>query len=78
MGDLGEILNKRQFQEPPEVKAIKEYIGKHFKATVRISVTPESIVVIAGSSSLANALRLSSRQISTECGVDRPLIFRIG
>jgi hypothetical protein len=78
MGDLADILNKKNFAEPPEIMAIKKYVSDHFQAEVSIVVQPTAIVIKTTSSALANTLRLNTQQLIDSCNITKQLIFRIG
>jgi hypothetical protein len=78
MSDIADILARKQFSEPPEIAAIKKYVKENFNAEISISLKPDAIVVTAGNSSLASALRLSSEKIKVTCQLTKPLVFRIG
>ena len=67
----------KDFDEPPEVSAIKKYVYDTFKKTVSVKVGDKDIAIITGSASLSNALRLKSPEIKRRCQIEKRLTFRI-
>jgi len=79
MDSLFDILSKRQMDEPPEIRIIKDYVRLHFKETVGVMVRERDIVITVRSSALAGVLRTRAYDIAKEIGnSDKRLIFRIG
>lgn len=79
MDSLFDILSKRDFDEPPEIKAIKGYIREHFKESAGVQVRERDIVITVRSSALAGALRTRAYDIMKLLETnDKRLIFRIG
>ena len=78
MDSLHSILSRKDFDEPPEVAAIKKYVRDNFKTEVSVLVRQNDIVIGVPNASLANSLRLRSPDIKRRCQVDKKLLFRIG
>lgn len=80
MDSLFDILSKRQFDEPPEIRIIKNYVRDHFKAPAGVQVRDQDIVITVRSSALAGALRARTYDLTKQLGGDaaKRLIFRIG
>lgn len=78
MDSLGSILGSKDFDEPPEVQAIKKYVQDEFKSEVSVMVRERDIVVGVSSAALANSLRLRSPDIKRRCQLTKRLTFRIG
>lgn len=74
---LGNLLDASKFAEPPEIKQIKEYIRKNFKAEAQVAVGPRQIVILVASAALAGALRLQLYQLQQLCETDKRLVIRI-
>jgi hypothetical protein len=78
MDNLGDILGKKQFDEPPEIKIIKKYVADNFKSTVSITVKPKTIIISASNAALAGTLRMHIHELSELCKTDKRLAIRIG
>ena len=85
MDSIADLLAKRQPQEPPEIRVIKDYIREQFQTTAGILVRERDIVITVRSSALAGALRMHAHHISRAlqpfAAPDAPpkrLIFRVG
>jgi hypothetical protein len=78
MDSLNDILGKKDFDEPPEIRSIKKYVQDEFKTVVGVQVRERDIVIQVPSASLANTLRLRSPEIKRRCQLDKRLTFRIG
>lgn len=55
--DLKSILKNKNYNEPPEVEAIKLFVEKHYEGrTVDIKVTPNAFIITTGSGAFASSL----------------------
>ncbi|HSX31274.1 MAG TPA: hypothetical protein VLE99_05130 [Candidatus Saccharimonadales bacterium] len=75
---LGDILARRDFDEPKEVRAIKEYVRRYYEAEVKVTVQPHAIVVAARSAALIGSLRLNLPKLQAAAGTDKRLMLRVG
>jgi hypothetical protein len=79
MDSLNDILALKDFDEPAESVAIKNYVREQFNKTVTVTVHEREIIIAAPSAALANTLRLRTLELRKLLGGDkRRLIFRIG
>jgi len=78
MDALGDILRRRDMDEPPEIRAIKEYVRRYYEAEVRVTMQPHAIVVTARSAALIGSLRLNLPKLQTAAGTDKRIMLRIG
>jgi hypothetical protein len=78
MDSLTSILSGKNFDEPPEVSAIKKYVLDKYGASVGIRVRERDLVIIVPSAALANTLRLAGPELKRRCQVDKRLTFQIG
>ena len=74
---LFDILQNKNFDEPPEATAIKKYVQEKYKKSVAVTVREKDITVTAQSAAFANALRMQWRQLQQAAQTDKRLIFRI-
>lgn len=77
MDSLFNLLDKKDFEEPPEMLAIKRYIKNKFGADVGVQLRERDVVISVNSSALANTLRLNGPDIKRNCNVTKRLTFRI-
>ena len=78
MDGLGNILKYKNFDEPPEVRAIKEYVRRYYEADVRVQVQQHAIVVSARSAGLIGSLRMNLPKLQAAAGTDKRILLRIG
>lgn len=74
---LADLLQKRGFEEPPEVQIIKNFIRERFGADASVTVQQRQIIIGVSGSSLAGALRMQLHELAKLCGTDKRLIIRI-
>lgn len=74
---LGDILLNKNFDEPLEATAIKEYVLVRYRKSVAVTVREKDIVVLAQGAAFTNALRMQSRQLQKAANTTKRLIFRI-
>jgi hypothetical protein len=74
---LFDILKNRDFDEPAESVAIKQYVQEHFSETVAVSVRERDIIIETSSAALAGTLRMHQVQMKKAAATDKRLILRI-
>lgn len=74
---IADLLGKRDFDEPPEVRLIKDFIRKRFDVDVSVSIRPSQIIIGVTSSALAGALRMHLHELQRLIASDKRLIIRI-
>lgn len=74
---LFDILKNRDFDEPAESVAIKQYVQEHFDETVAVSVRDRDIIIECPSAALAGTLRMHQIQMKKAANTDKRLILRI-
>ncbi len=72
---LFDILQRKDFSEPPEIAAIKGYIQEHFHAGSEVLPREHEIIIVVTSASLASTLRCRSANQQTSGFSDR-LIYK--
>jgi hypothetical protein len=77
MDSLDSILKHKDFDEPPEMVAIKKYVQDEFQTAVGVQVRDKDIIIEVNSAALANTLRLRAPDIKRRCQLDKRLTFRI-
>lgn len=74
---IGDILPKGRYDEPPEVKIIKDFVMSKFQQPVNVIIQQTNIVIQVKSAALAGALRGQLHIIQDKCQTDKRLIIRI-
>jgi len=77
MDSLNDILKIKDFTEPNESLAIKNFVKKRFDEDISIKIQNDTIIVTSTSSSLADSLRQLSPHIQQIAKTTKKLIFRI-
>jgi hypothetical protein len=78
MDGIADILRRKDFDVPPEVQAIKEYVRRNYKHEVQVTVLPRSIAISARSAALIGTLRLNAPALQKAAETDKRLVFRVG
>lgn len=78
MDSLLSILGNKNFDEPPEIAAIKKYVQDEFHAEVAVQVRDKDIIIAVPSAALATTLRLRGPEMKRRCQLEKRLTFRIG
>ncbi len=78
MDSLHDLLGRKDFDEPPEVAAIKKYVREQFDEAVAVTVREREIIIAAPNAALANTLRLRVLALRRITGENKRLVFRIG
>lgn len=77
MDSLEEILASKNWDEPPVVAAIKKFVQKKYNASVGVQLANEQIIITAGSSSLASAIRSNLSELAKIADTNKKLVVRI-
>lgn len=75
---IQDLLANKNFDEPSEIKTIKEFVSKNYDQTAKVSINQTSIIINVPSASLAGALRLRLHELQRLCDTDKKLVIRIG
>jgi hypothetical protein len=78
MDSLFDILGHKDFDVPPEVVAIKQYVKDEFNEDVEVIVREKDIVIAGRSAALISTLRLRGPDIKKAAKTTKRLGFRIG
>lgn len=78
MDSLFDILKRKDFDLPPEVAAIKQYVRDEFQAEVEVQLRDKDIIIAGRSSALIGTLRLRGPQIKKAAQTNKRLVFRVG
>ena len=74
---IADLLARKDFDEPPEMAAIKSFVRENFDEDCEVLVRERDIVLTVRSSSLANALRLKVNDLRKAATTEKRIVFRI-
>jgi len=74
---LADLLANKDFDEPEEMKAIKQYVQKNYQVDVEIQLRDKEIIVTTPSAALANTLRLKLPELRKAAATDKRIVLRI-
>lgn len=74
---LLDILAHKDYDEPPEIAAIKQYVTDHFGEAVEVISRERDITITSSSAALAATLRYHVRPLQKTANTTKRLIFRI-
>lgn len=80
MDSIADILARKDFSPPDEVKAIKAYVAEHYDnhdVNVKIA-NQEEIVILSRSASLIATLRLNAPALEKAIATKKRIRFMIG
>jgi hypothetical protein len=74
---LADLLAKKDFDEPPEMQAIKQFVADRFQEDVEVLVRERDIIVTTSSAALASTLRLNVTELRKIAETEKRITFRI-
>lgn len=74
---LGDLLANKDFDEPAEMRAIKQFVQKNYKVDVAVQMRDKEIIVTTASAALANTLRLKLPELRAVAATDKRIVLRI-
>jgi hypothetical protein len=77
MDSLYDLLAGKDFDEPPEIAAIKDYARQQYNSEVQVQIRDQDILVKVPSASLASRLRFDVPKIKAAAKTDKRITFRI-
>lgn len=78
MDTLGDLLPKKRFEEPPEVRIIKAFVHDKYQQAAVVTVQQQQIIIHVKSAALAGALRHELHHLQELCQTTKRLVLRIG
>jgi len=78
MDSLQEILGKKNFAAPDEVKAVKDYMQRRYKSDCSIQIQRDTLILKVPNSSLASTVRLEQNRLIDACHLKKRLVIRWG
>jgi hypothetical protein len=74
---LQDLLGKRSYDEPAEIRIIKDFLRTHYKADCSVSMNQRQIIITVHGASLAGALRMRLHELQALCQTQKRLVIRI-
>ena len=74
---IGDLLQKKQFDEPDELLIIREFLRENYQVTCQLTVQTRQIVIAVKGASLAGAVRMRLHELQALCQTDKRLVLRI-
>lgn len=74
---LGDLLQHRDFNQPKEVKIIKDFVRDRFKSEASVIMRQNQIIIAVQGAALAGTLRMHLHELQKLCQTDKRLIIRI-
>lgn len=74
---LFNILAHKDYDQPPEIVAIKRYVSDHFQEAVEVVVREREIIVTTQSAALAGTLRMHIRALQKAAQTTLRIVLRI-
>lgn len=74
---LADLLANKDFDEPAEMRAIKQFVQKNYQADVEVQIREKELIVTTTSAALANTLRLKLPELRKAAATDKRIVLRI-
>jgi hypothetical protein len=77
VSNIGDLLDHSRFEEPPEVRIIKQFVKEKFGTEPAVSLQTSQIIIGVPNAALAGALRMHLHELSEACHTKKRLVIRI-
>lgn len=77
MDSIKDLLTKKEFEQPDEIKQIKDFVKAKFDEEPSVKLTKNSIIITVSSAALAGALRMHMHHLAKDLRTEKKLILRI-
>lgn len=78
MDSIKQLLTQKDFEQPDEIKLIKDFVKSKFDEEPDVKITKNSIIISVSNASLAGALRVHLHHLAKDLQTDKKLLLRIG
>lgn len=75
---MSDLLGKRNFSEPPEIKQIKDFVQAEIGIIPKVDINTESFVIRVTSAAAAGALRIKLFKLQEQLDSKKRVVIRIG
>jgi hypothetical protein len=77
MDSLYDLLAGKDFDQPPEIEAIKQYVRERYAKEVSVTIRDKDIVIGVPGASLASRLRYDLPKLKEAVETDKNIVLRI-
>ena len=74
---VADILGSRNYDEPPEVQIIKDFVQVKFKSPAAVTIREHQIIITVQGAALAGSLRMHLHELKKMCRTEKRLVIRI-
>ena len=78
MDSLANLMKDRKPQEPPQLKALRDYVKNNHNSEIKTSISQFGYTIIVPNAPLASTLQMEVPKIKVSCNLDKKLFIRIG
>lgn len=75
---LGDLLSNKAFQEPPEIKQIKDFVKAELNIEPRVSISQNLLIVRVPGAAAAGVLRTKLPALQAQLATKQRIVIRIG
>lgn len=75
---IGDILGNKKFSEPPEIKAIKEFVTNLIGTSPSVKISNDHLIINVPSAAAAGVLRFQLVNLQQKLNTKKRIIIRIG
>jgi hypothetical protein len=77
MDSIKDVLTRKDFEQPDEIRQIKDFVKSKFNEEPAVKITKNSIIISVSSAALAGALRPHLHHLDKELGGNKKLLIKI-
>lgn len=78
MDSIYNLLAGKNFSEPPQIAAIKDFVRQHYNSEATVQLRDHDILVIVSSAGLASRLRFDMPKLKKAANTEQRIVLRIG
>lgn len=75
---LNDILSNFSFDEPPEIRRVKDYIRSKYQIDAAVAISGNQLVITVPGAALAGSLRMHTVALQKAADTTKRLVIRIG
>ena len=77
MDSIKDLLTQKDFEQPDEIKLVKDFVKSKFDEEPKVKITKDSIIISVSNASLAGALRIHLHHLAKDLRTEKKLLLRI-
>lgn len=75
---LNDILSKFSFDEPPEIRRVKDFIRTKYQIDASVAISGNQLIITVPGAALAGSLRMQTVSLQKAADTTKRLVIRIG